>query len=132
VNVLRNEVADIGGLQVAGLDDLWAEQFDAKKTIAILDPALPAIALSHNPDTADLPVWDGFTGWILCGHTHGGQCKPPFLPPPILPVTNRRYTAGEFDLPGGRRMYINRGIGHLRQVRFNARPEVTLFHLQRA
>jgi predicted MPP superfamily phosphohydrolase len=29
-------------------------------------------------------------------------------------------------------MYISRGIGHLRQVRFNARPELTVFELRRA
>jgi uncharacterized protein len=28
-------------------------------------------------------------------------------------------------------MYINRGLGHLLQVRFNVRPEVTLFTLER-
>ena len=71
-------------------------------------------------------------GWILSGHTHGGQCKPPFLPPPLLPVRNRRYTSGEIDATGGRRLYISRGVGHTMMVRFNARPEVTVFTLQRA
>jgi hypothetical protein len=47
-------------------------------------------------------------------------------------VRNRRYTSGEFDLFDGRRLYINRGLGHLRPVRFNARPEMTLFTLTRA
>ena len=28
-------------------------------------------------------------------------------------------------------MYINHGLGHLIQVRFNVRPELTLFTLQR-
>ena len=50
----------------------------------------------------------------------------------MLPVKNRRYTSGEFELSGGRRMYINRGVGHLLRVRFNARPEVTLFQLTKA
>ncbi|MEO1082736.1 MAG: hypothetical protein AAFY88_00695, partial [Acidobacteriota bacterium] len=75
-------------------------------------------------------VWHDFSGWILSGHTHGGQCKPPFLPPPILPVENRRYTAGAFELEGGRRLYINRGLGYLKRVRFNVRPELTLFTLR--
>ncbi len=91
-----------------------------------------AIVLSHNPDTVDLPGWGNYEGWILSGHAHGGQCKPPFLPPPLLPVRNRRYTAGEFALDGGRRMYISRGVGHLLQVRFNVRPEVTVFELRSA
>jgi predicted MPP superfamily phosphohydrolase len=49
----------------------------------------------------------------------------------VDPVRNRRYTAGEFGLPGGRRMYISRGVGHLLRVRFNVRPEMTIFHLER-
>ena len=60
------------------------------------------------------------------------QCKPPFLTPPLLPVRNQRYTAGVFALSDSRRMYISRGVGHLMQVRFNVRPEVTVFELQRA
>ena len=58
--------------------------------------------------------------------------KPPFLPPPILPVNNRRYTAGAFDVGPGRTLYINRGLGFLHQVRFAVRPELTLFTLTRA
>jgi len=97
--------------------------------LAALDPRRAALVLSHNPDTVDEPGWGEYEGWILAGHTHGGQCKPPFLPPPLLPVQNRRYTSGEFALSGGRKMYINRGVGHLLRVRFNVRPEITLFHL---
>ncbi|HTN02405.1 MAG TPA: phosphoesterase, partial [Planctomycetaceae bacterium] len=75
--------------------------------------------------------WDGYRGWILSGHTHGGQCKPPFLPPPLLPVKNQRYTAGEFAVADGRQLYISRGLGHLLPVRFNCRPEVTMFRMVR-
>ena len=42
------------------------------------------------PDTVDLPGWTGFRSWILSGHTHGGQCKSSFLPPPIVPVRLQR------------------------------------------
>jgi predicted MPP superfamily phosphohydrolase len=132
VEVLRNETRNVDGLQVIGLDELWAGQFNVRQALAATDLSQAAIALSHNPDTADEPGWGDYSGWILAGHTHGGQCKPPFLPPPMLPVKNRRYTSGEFELAGGRRMYINRGIGHLLQVRINVRPEVTLFQLVKA
>ena len=132
ITVLRNDVFDVAGLQVAGLDDLWAKRFAPERPLRRLAPARGALVLSHNPDTADLPVWDGYEGWILSGHTHGGQCKPPFLPPPLLPVRNRRYTSGEFALAGNRQLYISRGVGHLLQVRFNVRPEVTVFELRQA
>jgi uncharacterized protein len=129
IRVLRNEIADVAGLQVVGLDDLWADRFDPAVAFSRFDASRPAIALSHNPDSVDLPGWDGYSGWILSGHTHGGQCKPAFLPPPLLPVRNRRYTCGEFDLSDGRRLFISRGIGHLIRARINVRPEITVFEL---
>jgi uncharacterized protein len=132
LRVLRNESADCAGLRIVGVDDLWARRFLPGPAFAGVTPATPALALCHNPDACDENGWENFRGWILAGHTHGGQCKPPFLPPPILPVKNRRYTAGAFALSGGRRLYISRGVGHLMHVRFNARPEVACFTLRRA
>lgn len=155
ITVLRNEHRVFGGLQVAGLADYWSPEFGAPRPvpdllsggprpagspelapsarmIATLDRARPTVVLCHNPDALDEPVWGDLRGWVLAGHTHGGQCKPPFLPPPLLPVRNRRYTAGTFTVGTDRTLYINRGLGHLIQVRFNARPELTLFTLQDA
>lgn len=130
ITVLRNTVATVGGLSIAGLDDYWSPNF-APGFVTTLDPAAPTVVLCHNPDAVDLPVWQNYRGWILAGHTHGGQVKPPFLPPPLLPVQNKRYTAGTFALDGGRTLYINRGLGNLKQVRFNVRPEITVFTLAR-
>lgn len=129
VTLLFNESVALGGLQFTGMGDLWAGRFDAPRALASRDPSIPGIVLSHNPDTVDLPGWTGYEGWVLSGHTHGGQCKPPFLPPPVLPVKNKRYSAGAFDLSGRRQMYISRGVGHVMKVRFNVRPEVTVFDL---
>ncbi|WP_310572021.1 metallophosphoesterase [Gemmatimonas sp.] len=133
ITVLVNEVGMAGELQVVGLGDLWAKQFDPVRAFSRVDPAAAQLALSHNPDSVDLPGWGAYDGWVLAGHTHGGQCKPPFLPPPMLPVKNRRYTSGAFDLSRGRQLYINRGLGTIMYpVRFNVRPEVTVFSLQSA
>ena len=131
IRVLRNESIDIEGLQIVGLDDLWSRRFAPERILPTLQRDAPAIVLCHNPDAADRPVWSSYQGWILCGHTHGGQCKAPFFRPPLIPVRNKRYTAGEVDLHDGRKLYINRGLGYLRRVRFNARPEITQFTLQR-
>ncbi len=131
IHVLRNERRDLGGLEVIGLDDLWGPSFDLPTAMRGRDRNRPAIVLCHNPDGVDAPFWDGYRGWILAGHTHGGQVRLPLLPP-ILPVNNRRYVAGEYDLGDGRRLYVNRGLGHLTRVRFNVRPEITLFTLVRA
>src|SRR5690606_340695 len=90
VRVLRNEVAMVGDLQLFGVEDYWGPAFDLESAVLLIDPDRPMLSLCHNPDVADLPAWQSVRGWVLCGHTHGGQCKPPFLPPPILPVQNKR------------------------------------------
>jgi uncharacterized protein len=129
VHVLRNTRVHVAGLTFIGLDDLWAQRFHPEKAFDGLDSGSAAIAMSHNPDTVDLPGWEGFQGWVLAGHTHGGQCKVPFLPPPRLPTFNRRYVAGTYDINRNLRMFISRGVGHLLPIRFNVRPEMTLFQL---
>jgi uncharacterized protein len=132
ITVLRNEQIKIAGLNIIGFDDYWGLNFKPEVVMSKYDKTESNIILSHNPDVCDLDVWNGYKGWILAGHTHGGQCKPPFLPPPMLPVKNKKYTAGKIELSQERTLYINRALGHLWQVRFNVRPEITIFTLQNA
>ncbi|MEO8881065.1 MAG: metallophosphoesterase [Gemmatimonadaceae bacterium] len=119
VHVLRNESQAVAGLDVVGVDDLWSHRGDPPAALAARESAA-GIVLVHNPDAADQQQWPGFRGWMLAGHTHGGQCKPPFLPPPLLPVQNRRYIAGvvPVTVDAGRTLYISRGVGHLIRARF--------------
>ena len=132
ITVLRNQVAQFEGLQIAGTDDLWSQQCRLQQTVSQLDPQQASIVLSHNPDTVDTRGWQDYRGWILAGHTHGGQCQAPGFGAPILPIRNRAYAAGEIDLGDGRRLYVNRALGYKRRVRFLARPEITLFRLMRS
>jgi len=127
--VLRNESALVRGLDIVGVDDLWARRADPARALSSRQ-GQAALVLCHNPDALDQLDWGGYEGWILAGHTHGGQCRLPFCSPPILPIKNRRYAAGEVQLPDGRRLYVNRGLGHLERIRFNVRPEVTAFTLR--
>jgi predicted MPP superfamily phosphohydrolase len=129
ITVLRNQKTEVNGLTIIGLDDLWSPNFQPELAFIDTNFNQANLVLCHNPDAADLPIWQGYQDWILAGHTHGGQCKPPFLNPPMLPVKNKRYTAGEFSLSDGKKMYINRALGHLWQIRFNVRPEITIFEL---
>lgn len=132
VRVLRDETVDVAGLTLVGLDDLWSPRFEGERILASVSRERDAICLSHNPDSCDREIWSDFRGTILSGHTHGGQCKPPFLPPPFLPVSNRSHVAGWYELSPTRRLYVNRGLGHTMKARFNCRPEITCFTLAHA
>ncbi len=132
IDVLRNARITLSGLTFVGLDDYWGPFFSPKRALDGLDTAGANLVLCHNPDGVDRPGWGDYQGWILSGHTHGGQCRLPYFRPPCLPVRNPRYIAGEIDLHDGRRLYINRALGHLLRVRFNVRPEITVFRLTQA
>ncbi len=129
ITVLRNNQKEFNGLNIIGLDDYWGLNFNPKPIMLQHDTKKANLVLCHNPDVCDLDIWNNYKGWILSGHTHGGQVKPPFLPAPMLPVKNKKYSSGKIDLKDGRTLYINRALGHLWQVRFNVRPEITLFEL---
>jgi predicted MPP superfamily phosphohydrolase len=131
VRILRNEVQSVSGLDIIGVDDLWAHRGDSVGALRARESDA-ALVLVHNPDAADEQRWPEYRGWMLAGHTHGGQCKPPFLSPPLLPVRNPRYVAGEVSVNSERTLYISRGVGHLIRARFNVRPEITLFTLRSA
>jgi predicted MPP superfamily phosphohydrolase len=131
VRILRNEVRSVAGLDLIGIDDLWSHRGDPVAALRARQSAA-GLVLVHNPDAADEQQWPQYRGWMLAGHTHGGQCKPPFLPPPLLPVKNRRYVSGEVSVDAERTLYISRGVGHLIRARFNVRPEIALFTLRAA
>ncbi len=123
VHILRNASVTIGGIIFIGLDDYFGTNFSPEQPLKVHPVNQPSIVLCHNPEVCDLDIWGDFEGWILAGHTHGGQVKLPFVHPPVLPVKNKSYTSGIFHLDKKRTLYINRALGHLKQVRFNVRPE---------
>jgi predicted MPP superfamily phosphohydrolase len=98
IRLLRNESAECNGLNFIGFDDYWGLNFNPQKALGGFDINKANIVLCHNPDVCDLNIWGEYNSWILSGHTHGGQVKPPFLPPPMLPVKNTNYSAGQIEL----------------------------------
>ncbi|MBL8880281.1 MAG: metallophosphoesterase [Phycisphaerales bacterium] len=133
LTVLRNECRRVriagADLQLVGFEDLLSSYFLPEAAMRRVDPTLPTIGLSHNPDTMARLKFQPLD-WVLCGHTHGGQVRIPFLGAPVLPLNATRYDAGKF-IVGQRRLYVNRGLGYLMPVRFACRPEITRFTLTR-
>jgi predicted MPP superfamily phosphohydrolase len=67
---------------------------------------------------------------LLAGHSHGGQVRIPFYGAVRLPYWVGKYDMGMFRVPAGP-LYVNPGIGYIgiNPIRFNCRPEITVFEI---
>jgi predicted MPP superfamily phosphohydrolase len=157
ISVLWNQIAYPVGpeLPLVGLADYWSREFNPALVMNQLDPAIPRIVLSHNPDSAvRLQPWR--VDLQLSGHSHGGQIVIPGLGPfPTWYQTVRRYTpkrvrrwvpymredchkvmrhwewAQGFHRIGANQLYVNRGLGTYYPGRLFCPPEVTIITLAR-
>lgn len=121
---------DDGQLHIAGVDDIWEAQDRLDLVLEKLPRAGAALLLAHEPDYADLSAETGRFDLQLSGHSHGGQVVLPFIGPPVLPYLGEKYPSGLYKV-GDMWQYTNRGVGMARlKVRFNCRPEVTVFTLE--
>lgn len=129
--VLRNKSMPIthadGTLWLVGLDDLWFGDFNPDLAFKDVPTDQPVIALSHNPDTAEM-LAPHHPDLILSGHTHGGQIRLPFYGAMRLNVAQPQYDMGLFQLPESQ-LYVSTGVGYILRMRFNCRPEVPIFRL---
>ncbi|MDM8535766.1 metallophosphoesterase [Desulfobacterales bacterium HSG17] len=133
IRVLRNESLNITRkneqIFIAGTDDYW-NTCDLSRTLSKVPDKAFSILLSHNPDiTGDMNT-ETKADLVLCGHTHGGQIRIPYLSRYYMPIKNPdRYIAGLVKEPFGY-TYVNRGIGTLVfPFRLNAPPEITYLQL---
>ncbi len=129
IEVLHNRSMDIavaGSLvRLIGIGDYWSRQADGATAYSTIPntPVDLTLALNHNPD-AKVEFYNRPWDLMLCGHTHGGQVRIPLYGPPIVPIADKRYTAGLVPYQQGM-VHITRGVGNVDGVRFNCRPEVS-------
>ena len=144
---------------IVGVDDFKRGKLDLEKAIATLHPreiikadevsatigktssdtvpessAAFKILLSHNPDITlhnhkdEIPKFD----LMLCGHTHGGQIRLPFVGALATRTKQKDHTRG-ISTYKGTPVYVSSGVGYgLIQLRINCPPEITSFRLKRA
>jgi uncharacterized protein len=154
IQVLWNALAYPLGKEfpLVGLADLWSREFDPDPILEQIDPKIPRIVLSHNPDTAEmLRKWR--IDLQLSGHTHGGQIaipgygsvpiflqqlrrnapKPlgkwiPFLKKCAEVMEHWEWAQGLHQV-GNNQLYVNRGLGTYAPGRLFCPPELTVITL---
>jgi predicted MPP superfamily phosphohydrolase len=116
-------------LHVAGVDDVMENQDRLDLVLDRLPSTGAAILLAHEPDFADTSAATRRFDLQLSGHSHGGQIRLPLLGAPVLPPLAREYPEGLYEVVE-MIQYTNRGLGMIEpRVRFNCRPEITVFTL---
>lgn len=115
-------------IRILGFDD----GSSGEPNLGILHPEGPTneycLALYHAPGLFEKVA--GRCEMSLAGHSHGGQVRLPFIGAVILPSYTRGYVSGWYEEDKSK-LYVSRGIGtSILPVRFMARPEVMILHLQ--
>ena len=133
INNLDNQVFTIERagekLAFAGIDDPYWGQPNLAQVIAQLPDNTPAVLLVHEPDYLDQSAKTRKFALQLSGHSHGGQIRAPFFDPFFLPYGGQKYFAG-LNRVEDTVEYTNRGLGMTGlSLRFNSRPEITVFTL---
>jgi predicted MPP superfamily phosphohydrolase len=143
IAVYRNRAEKLGGAApfwLAGTDSMVAYRLgdggfrgadDLPGTLAQIAGDAPAILLAHEPDIfVDVPDRFAVT---LCGHTHGGQVRLPFLGRPVIPSAyGQRFAYGHVN-ESGRDLIVSAGLGcSVLPLRFGVPPEITVVTLRRS
>jgi predicted MPP superfamily phosphohydrolase len=128
----RNSVIRIKGekFAIAATDHVWQGKPDPLLTLRGIPPEVPVLALVHEPDFFDRMAT--FRNLLqISGHTHGGQCRVPFLGyAPAKVRYGRKYIQGSFSRNESR-LFVTRGLGTTgMRVRFACPPEVALLTLR--
>ena len=130
--LLVNQERTVRGIRFYGIDDIKAGDPEFK----LSERSDYTVLLAHNPDMViqvgrrrNLNLID----LCLCGHTHGGQVRLPFIGPVIASSRYRvRFAYGQFKhRKVGTRMLVSSGLGcSIYPVRWRCQPEVVLIEFK--
>lgn len=129
VALLINQVTFVplatGELAIVGLDDPSLHRADLR-CIPSPQPGRFTLVLAHAPNILDQLTPQHHTDLTLCGHSHAGQWRIPYVPTFWLPPGCHGRTEGLY-YKGRHRLYVNRGLGwSALPVRLNCAPEIVV------
>jgi predicted MPP superfamily phosphohydrolase len=117
------QVTKDGKFSINGATCLGSKQASIR-----IEPKTRNIFLMHYPIWIENLATQKFD-LILAGHSHGGQVRLPLYGALMLPFGVGRYDMGLFHTASGP-LYVNPGLGWFPvSIRFNCRPEITVFEL---
>jgi predicted MPP superfamily phosphohydrolase len=125
----RTLLTDRGTLKVLGNERPW---FRRELTPGILEEHSKdqefRLGISHSPDQY---LWARKldVSLLLCGHTHGGQIRFPWIGPVIAPSKyGSRFASGVF-YQKPTLMHVSRGLSGVHTIRLGCLPEVSVLEL---
>lgn len=135
VKLLNNKstVASIEGtdINICGVDDPYRRKDNIEKAMKGVDSDRYTILLAHSPRIRDrLGVYA--PDLILCGHTHGGQIRFPFVGSLVEPGEGffPYFDKGMFKLKGNVLLYIDSGVGTSKlPIRFLNRSQISVIRI---
>lgn len=116
-----------GTLAIFGNERPWFHRDQTLRDSEIPSDCL-ALAISHSPD--QIP-WARQLGipLMLCGHTHGGQIRFPWIGPIIAPSKyGSRFASGVF-YQRPTLMHVSRGVSGIHTLRWGCVPEISILEL---
>lgn len=127
VRLLRNEVAEVDGVSIAGIDDGLFN----KQNVDVLEPgkySRSLLAMFHEPDyVREMP---DHVSLQVSGHSHGGQICLPFGIPVHTPIGARDYIDGFYPdakVP----LFVTRGVGTTGvPYRMFCRPQIAVLTIR--
>jgi uncharacterized protein len=123
-----------GPLQLMGNEVPWFSKPDRNISERnLLSQPMPddvlRIAVAHSPDQWPWAI-KSKCHVMVCGHTHGGQVRLPFIGPIIAPSWHgSRYASGIFSR-SGTTMHVSRGLAGTQPLRIRCKPEASILTLR--
>lgn len=130
----RSAAVSIDGIKVniCGVDDPYRRKDNVDKAMEHAVTGNYTVLLAHSPR-----IRDRLGGYapdlILCGHTHGGQIRLPFIGALIAPGEGLlpKFNKGSYTLENGSLLYIDSGVGTSKlPVRFLNRSQISVIRIK--
>ncbi|HYF82195.1 MAG TPA: metallophosphoesterase [Clostridia bacterium] len=119
-------------INICGVDDAYGRRDNIEKAMKSVNSNKYTVLLSHSPKIRQR-LGHYSPDLILCGHTHGGQIRFPFIGAIIEPGEGLfpHFDKGMFKLKENSLLYIDSGVGTSKlPIRFLNRSQVSIIRIK--